>query len=217
MKNAPAHFQRTIDRILGSFRFDFALAFIDDIVVFSKSFDDHLSHVELVLDALLEAGMIMDEAKCHFCYKSIELLGHRVSRFGLSTQAEKVAAINALPFPRTHRSSDGNPWYVQLSTASSSNVTLKSHFLSRKAWLGPKKKVFIGIRNSPRRANCFLLASNLTSEPCRIDKATNIDDSSTPTNRPRLRKLRSTPRKPLDVDSRYLSLTILRHEPPLPR
>ena len=99
--NAPAHFQRTIDRILGSFRFDFALAFIDDIVIFSKSFDDHVKHVELVLDALLNAGMTLDEAKCHFCYKSIELLGHRVSRSGLSTQAEKVAAINALPFPRT--------------------------------------------------------------------------------------------------------------------
>jgi hypothetical protein len=35
------------------------------------------------------------------CYKSIELVGHRISRFGLSTQAENVAAINALPFPRT--------------------------------------------------------------------------------------------------------------------
>jgi hypothetical protein len=62
-----------ITRILGSFRFNFALTFIDDIVIFSKSFDDHLTHVELVLDAFLNAGMTLDEAKCHFVIKALNL------------------------------------------------------------------------------------------------------------------------------------------------
>ena len=152
LKNAPTHFQRTIDRILGSFRFDFALAFIDDIVVFSKSFDAHLRHVELVLDALLKIGMIIDEAKCHFCYKSIELLGHRVSRFGLSTQTEKIAAIVALPFPRT----------IGQAMEILGTFNYYREFIDRYAEIarpltqglaGPKKKVIRRNRNSPRPAN----------------------------------------------------------------
>jgi hypothetical protein len=93
LKNAPAHFQRAIDTILSSYRFEFALAFIDDIVIYSKSLDDHLKHVSLVLQALGSVGMTVSEEKCHFAYKSIELLGRRVSRLGLSTQEDKVKAI----------------------------------------------------------------------------------------------------------------------------
>ena len=101
LKNAPAHFQQSIDTILGSYRYEFALAFIDDIVIYSKSLADHLRHVSLVLQALENVGMTVSESKCHFAYHSIELLGRRVSRLGLSTQPEKVEAIMKLPYPRT--------------------------------------------------------------------------------------------------------------------
>jgi hypothetical protein len=152
LKNAPAHFQRTIDRILGTFRFDFAFAFIDDIVIFSKSFDDHLTHVELVLDALLNVGMTLDEAKCHFCYKSIELLGHRISRFGLSTQAEKVAPINGLSFPRTIGQAMeilGTFNYYHEFIERYSEIALPL----TQGLAGSKRKVIRRVRNSPRPAN----------------------------------------------------------------
>jgi hypothetical protein len=101
VKNAPSHFQWAIDIILGSYRFDFALAFIDDIVIYSKSLDDYLLYVHLVLDALGKVAMTVSEDKCHFAYESIELLGRRVSRLELSTQEEKVKAIMDLPYPKT--------------------------------------------------------------------------------------------------------------------
>ena len=101
LKNAPAHFQRTIDTILGQYRWPFAMAYIDDIIIFSKTFAEHLLHVELVLDALQQAGLTLEETKCHFCYESLELLGHHVSRLGLATMEEKVRAITELPFPKT--------------------------------------------------------------------------------------------------------------------
>ena len=101
LKNTPAHFQRTIDTILGQYRWDFAMAYIDDIIIFSKTFAEHLLHVELVLDALQQAGLTLKETKCHFCYESLELLGHHVSRLGLATMEEKVRAITELPFPKT--------------------------------------------------------------------------------------------------------------------
>jgi Reverse transcriptase (RNA-dependent DNA polymerase)/RNase H-like domain found in reverse transcriptase len=101
LKNAPSHFQRAIDTILGSYRFEFALAFIDDIVIFSKSLAEHILHVSLVLEALQKVGMTVSEAKCHSAYQNIQLLGRRVSHLGLSTQKEKVKAIMELPYPRT--------------------------------------------------------------------------------------------------------------------
>jgi hypothetical protein len=101
LKNAPAHFQRAIDTILGSYRYEFALAFIDDIVIYSRTLFDHRRHVSLVLEALERVGMTVAEEKCHFAYESIELLGRRVGRLGLSTQEQKVKAIKDLPYPKT--------------------------------------------------------------------------------------------------------------------
>ena len=101
LKNAPAHFQRTIDAILGIYRWDFALAYIDDIIVYSKTFEEHILHCSLVLDALQSIGMTLDEKKCHWAYLDVDLLGHHISRLGLATQAEKVKAILAVPFPET--------------------------------------------------------------------------------------------------------------------
>ena len=101
LKNAPAFFQRCIDEILGNYRWDFVLAYIDDIVVFSNTFEEHLVHVDKVLDTLTAAGLTLSEKKCHFGYTDVRLLGHKVSRLGLSTQEEKVEAITKLEFPKT--------------------------------------------------------------------------------------------------------------------
>jgi len=101
LKTAPAHFQRAIDIILGSMRWDFALAYIDDIIVYSKTLEEHVEHIAAVLDALEKAGMTLAEGKCHFGYQDIKLLGHRISRLGLSTLEEKVQAILAIPYPET--------------------------------------------------------------------------------------------------------------------
>lgn len=87
--------------ILGSYRYEFALAFIDDIVIYSKNLEDHRLNVSLVLQALENVGMTVAENKCHFMYQDIELLGRQVSHLGLSTQKEKMEAIIGLPYPKT--------------------------------------------------------------------------------------------------------------------
>jgi hypothetical protein len=66
LKNAPAHFQLAMDAILGSYRYEFALAFIDDIVIYSRTLSDHRMHVSLVLEALEKVGMTVVEQKYHF-------------------------------------------------------------------------------------------------------------------------------------------------------
>ena len=101
LKNAPSHFQRVVDAILGMYRLDFTLAYIDDIIIYSKTLEEHLEHVDKVLEALRNVGMMVSEEKCHFAYDNVELLSHRVGRLGLSTLKERVETITALPYPKT--------------------------------------------------------------------------------------------------------------------
>ena len=99
-RNGPAVFQRVMQGILAPFLWIFALVYIDDIVIFSKSFDTHIVHLNLVLKAIKESKITLSPGKCHFGYQSLMLLGQKVSRLGLSTHKEKVDAILELANPR---------------------------------------------------------------------------------------------------------------------
>jgi hypothetical protein len=99
LRNGPAIFQRVMQEILSPFLWLFCLVYIDDIVVYSKSFKEHIGHLDQVLGAIEQAGITLSPKKCHMFYSSILLLGHKVSRLGLSTHEEKVRAILDLKPP----------------------------------------------------------------------------------------------------------------------
>ena len=88
-----------MQNVLAPFLWIFALVYIDDIVIFSRSFEDHLSHLDQVFKAVAETGITLATTKCHFAYQSL-LLGQKVSRLGLSTHMEKVLAILNLDIPK---------------------------------------------------------------------------------------------------------------------
>ena len=94
-------FQRVMQGILAPFPFlwVFSLVYIDNIIVYSKSYNEHLAHLDQVLQAVKEAQITLSPKKCHFTYTSILLLGQKVSHLGLSTHAEKVKAITELVVP----------------------------------------------------------------------------------------------------------------------
>jgi hypothetical protein len=100
LKNGPSTFQRIMQKVLAPFLWIFALVYIDDIVVFSFTFEDHLKHLDSVFQAIHKAGITLSPDKCHFAYQSLLLLGQKVSRLGLSTHKEKVDAIVKLAEPR---------------------------------------------------------------------------------------------------------------------
>lgn len=77
--NGPAVFQRVMQEVLAPFLWIFALVYIDDIIIFSKSFDEHLQHIKCVLEAIREAKIMLSPSKCHFGYQSLILLGQKVS------------------------------------------------------------------------------------------------------------------------------------------
>lgn len=97
--NDPSIFQHVMQGILAPYLWIFCLVYIDDIVVYSKSFEDHIIHLDKILGAIEQAGITLSPTKCHMFYDSILLLGHKVSRLGLSTHLEKVRAITELHRP----------------------------------------------------------------------------------------------------------------------
>ena len=99
LRNGPSIFQRIMQNILAPYLWIFCLVYIDDIVVYSKSYEDHIVHLDKVLGAIERSGITLSPTKCHMFYDSILLLGHKVSRLGLSTHLEKVSAITELRRP----------------------------------------------------------------------------------------------------------------------
>ena len=73
---------------------------MDDIIVYSKDKNQHLTHLEKVLDLLQKSDVTLTLKKCHFAYPSIKALGHHVSKLGLSTLKKKTKAIRKLQFSR---------------------------------------------------------------------------------------------------------------------
>src|SRR5260370_14212308 len=90
--------------ILAPFLWIFSLVYIDDIMVYSQSYEEHLMHLDQVLQAVKEAWITLSPKKCHFAYTLILLLGQKVSHLGLLTHAKKVKAIMELVTPINVRS-----------------------------------------------------------------------------------------------------------------
>jgi hypothetical protein len=92
-RNGPLEFQRAMQEILSPFLWIFTFVYIDDVVVYLCTFEDHLRHVDFVLKAIAESGLTLSPPRCHIGYQSIIVLGNKVSRLGLSTHHKKLKAI----------------------------------------------------------------------------------------------------------------------------
>ena len=79
LRNAPAMFQRMMDEVVGSLRWQAALVYIDDLLVYSDTWDEHLKHLGYVLSAAEKAGMKFSISKCRFGYMDIKLLSQGLS------------------------------------------------------------------------------------------------------------------------------------------
>jgi hypothetical protein len=99
LRNGPSIFQRIMQGVLAPFLWLFSLVYVDDIVVYSRSWEEHLGHLDKVLGAIAAAGITLEPKKCFVGFSSILLLGQKVSRLGLSTHQEKVAAIQEIERP----------------------------------------------------------------------------------------------------------------------
>ncbi|GFU25715.1 retrovirus-related Pol polyprotein from transposon 17.6 [Trichonephila clavipes] len=90
--NAPATFERMMDNLLRHFKWTMCLCYLDDIIVFSETFEDHLIRLRLVLKCLQEAGLKLNSKKCLFAAQEVKILGHLVSSNGVRPDPDKIKA-----------------------------------------------------------------------------------------------------------------------------
>ena len=99
LAQAPAYFQELMTGILKDF--NFTIAYLDDIIIFSKTPQEHLSHIRMVLEKLKSANLSMKKSKCNFFSKEIQYLGHTLSATGIRLLPSKTHAIQHMQPPTT--------------------------------------------------------------------------------------------------------------------
>ena len=97
--NAPATFQACMDRMLRPYIDKFVVCYLDDILIYSKTKEEHLHHLRLVLDILRKHQLYAKLSKCHWVQEQVEYLGHVVSADGVRMDPRKVAAVRDWPVP----------------------------------------------------------------------------------------------------------------------
>ena len=101
--NAPGTFQRLMERIFGDQSFQTLLLYLDDVVVYASTFEQHLARLELVLSRLRHHNLKLKLSKCHFFAKEVQYLGHVISAEGVATDPDKTRVVAEWPRPQTAR------------------------------------------------------------------------------------------------------------------
>ena len=104
LTNAPSVFQRLIERVLAGLNPEdgpaFTAVYIDDVIVFSRTLEEHLQHLCQVIQRISNAGLKLKPTKCHFIREEVEYLGHLITPKGLKTNPTLTSAVANFPQPR---------------------------------------------------------------------------------------------------------------------
>ena len=99
LSNAPSTFQRLMELILAGLHWETCLIYLNDVVVFGRTWEEHMLRIREVLSRLLRANLKLNPEKCQFFRKSVSFLRHIISDQGMSTDPDKVRAITQWPTP----------------------------------------------------------------------------------------------------------------------
>lgn len=104
LKTAPAIFQRILSNILRKYKLsDFAVNYIDDILIFSKSFEQHINHLKQLLEAIKKEGFKLKFQKCTFASDSVKYLGHIIQNNSVKPLKDNLISIKNFPIPKTQK------------------------------------------------------------------------------------------------------------------
>ena len=124
-----------MDRVLASVHWETCLFYLDDIIVFSSTWEEHLARLREVLERLRHAKLKLGAAKCTFAAREVSYLGHRVTEEGLLPDPSLLAAIRGIPPPTTAtevRSFLGLAGYYQRYVKGFAAIAAPLHALTRK-------------------------------------------------------------------------------------
>ena len=99
LAQAPAYFQELMKGVLKDF--PFTIAYLDEIIIFSRTAEEHLDHIRQVFEKIWTAHLSMKLSKCHFFAKEIQCLGHILSTTGIRPLPSKTQTINTMHPPKT--------------------------------------------------------------------------------------------------------------------
>lgn len=104
LKTSPAIFQRILSNIIRKHKLsDFTVNYIDDILIFSKSFNEHMKHIEQLLEAIRKEGFRLKFTKCKFAESSVKYLGHVISNNSICPLKDNLISIRNFPIPKTKK------------------------------------------------------------------------------------------------------------------
>lgn len=97
--NSPAQFQRMMNAVLAGLQWQCCLVYVDDIIIYSATFDDHIRDLRAVFDRIRAASLRLKGKKCTFAAREVRYLGHVVDAVGIRPDPDKVAALVNMPVP----------------------------------------------------------------------------------------------------------------------
>ncbi|KAL0820853.1 hypothetical protein ABMA28_005522 [Loxostege sticticalis] len=101
LKTAPATFQRAMDNVLRGLQGEHCLVYLDDIIVFSLSLEEHINKLKIVFETLRKSNFKVQLDKSEFFKKEVLYLGHTITKDGLKPNEDKVLAVLNYPIPKT--------------------------------------------------------------------------------------------------------------------
>ena len=132
LHGAPATFQRIMDSLLNGIG-SYSAAYLDDLVIYSGNWQEHLQHLHEVLQRLREAGLTVKPAKCQFDTNSCVYLGHIVGGGEVRPEAAKSQAVADFPPPATKKDVRGLTGYYRRFVPEYATIALPMTDLTRKA------------------------------------------------------------------------------------
>jgi hypothetical protein len=155
LTNAPGTFMHLMHETFRKFLDDFVLVFLDDILIYSKTLEEHEKHVRQVLEVLRKEKLYAKESKCEIIKTEVEFLGHMVGRKGLSMIEEKVKAISEWPTPQNVgevRSFLGTAGYYRKFIKNFSGLAAPLTELTKDdakfEWKSPQEEAFVKLKRA---------------------------------------------------------------------
>lgn len=99
ISNAPPSFQRLMELVLRGLHWSICLIYLDDIIIYSADFSQHLQHLREVFQRFRTAGLKLKPSKCQFARSSVTFLGHRVSSAGIEPDPSNIDKVRTWPIP----------------------------------------------------------------------------------------------------------------------
>ena len=167
LTNAPATFQRLMDTVLMGLNFDICLAYLDDIILYSKDISSHLDRLKQLFQRLREANLKLKPSKCVLMQKRVAFLGYTVSGEGISTDASKIEAVRDWPTPanlKQCRSFIGLCQYYRRFVPKFSEIAAPLYALTKKGvpfvWTPQCQAAFDQLKSSLISADVLALPSD---------------------------------------------------------